>query len=55
VIVGVLLLVPAVPLGVLVGEWVHYKVDERSFKMAVLVLLIAAAISIIVRYSTQLA
>jgi len=55
VIVDVMLLVPAVPLGVLVGEWVHHKVDERSFKVAVLVLLIAAAISLIVRYSAQLA
>ena len=55
VIFDVLLLVPAVPLGVLVGEWVHHKVDEGSFKVAVLVLLIAAAISLIVRYSAQLA
>lgn len=51
----VLLLVPAVPLGVLLGEWVHHRVDERTFKMAVLVLLIAAAISLIVRYGAQLA
>jgi uncharacterized membrane protein YfcA len=50
----VLLLVPAVPFGILLGEWVHHKVDERSFKMAVLALLIAAAISLIVRYSAQL-
>jgi uncharacterized membrane protein YfcA len=54
VVVDVLLLVPAVPFGILLGEWVHHKVDERSFKMAVLVLLIAAAISLIVRYSAQL-
>jgi uncharacterized membrane protein YfcA len=49
-----LLLIPTVPLGILVGEWVHHRVDERSFKMVVLVLLIAAAISLIVRYSAQL-
>lgn len=55
VLLDVALLVPAVPLGVLVGEWVHHKVDERAFKIAVLVLLIAAAISLIVRYSAQLA
>lgn len=55
VMIDVLFLVPAVPLGILVGEWVHHKVDERSFKMAVLVLLVAAAISLIVRYSAQLA
>lgn len=50
----ILLLVPTVPLGILVGEWVHHKIDERRFRMAVLVLLIAAAISLIVRYSAQL-
>jgi hypothetical protein len=50
----ILLLVPTVPLGILVGEWVHHKIDERRFRMAVLVLLIAAAISLIVRYSPQL-
>jgi len=53
-LVDVLLLVPAVPLGVLLGEWVHHKVDERTFKVAVLVLLIAAAISLILRYGAQL-
>jgi len=50
----VLMLVPAVPLGILLGEWVHHRVDERAFKMVVLLLLIAAAISLIVRYSSQL-
>jgi uncharacterized membrane protein YfcA len=50
----ILLLVPTVPLGILVGEWVHHRIDERRFRMAVLVLLIAAAISLIVRYSAQL-
>ncbi|MBW2215525.1 MAG: sulfite exporter TauE/SafE family protein [Deltaproteobacteria bacterium] len=54
VALDILLLIPTVPLGILVGEWVHHKVDERSFKMVVLVLLIAAAISLIVRYSAQL-
>jgi uncharacterized membrane protein YfcA len=54
VALDVLLLVPAVPLGTVLGEWVHHKVDERTFKMAVLALLIAAAISLIVRYSAQL-
>jgi uncharacterized membrane protein YfcA len=48
------MLAPAVPLGVVLGEWVHYRVDERSFKIAVLVLLIAAAMSLLVRYSAQL-
>jgi uncharacterized membrane protein YfcA len=54
VMVDVILLAPTVPLGVFAGEWVHHKVDERSFKMAVLLLLIAAAISLIVRYSAEL-
>jgi uncharacterized membrane protein YfcA len=54
VMIDVMMLVPAVPLGVFLGEWVHRKVDERSFKFVVLVLLIAAAISLIVRYSAQL-
>lgn len=55
VLFDVLLLVPTVPVGVLIGEWVHHQVDEKAFKMAVLVLLIAAAISLIIRYSAQLA
>ena len=46
----ILLLVPTVPLGILLGEWVHHRIDERRFRMAVLALLIAAAISLIVRY-----
>ena len=54
VALDILLLVPTVPLGILLGEWVHHRIDERSFKMAVLVLLIAAAISLILRYSAQL-
>ncbi|MGB8330318.1 MAG: sulfite exporter TauE/SafE family protein [Polyangiales bacterium] len=53
-LLDVLMLAPTVPFGILLGEWIHHKVDERSFKMAVLVLLIAAAISLLVRYSTQL-
>jgi len=50
----VLLLVPTVPLGILLGEWVHHRIDERTFRMAVLALLVAAASSLIVRYSAQL-
>jgi uncharacterized membrane protein YfcA len=54
IVLNLILLVPTVPLGILVGEWVHHRIDERRFRMAVLVLLIAAAISLIVRYSAQL-
>lgn len=50
----VLMLVPAVPLGILLGEWVHQRVEERAFKMVVLLLLVAAAVSLIVQYSSQL-
>lgn len=50
----ILFLLPAVPLGIVLGEWIHHRVDERRFRMAVLVLLLAAAISLILRYSSQL-
>ncbi|MGB5813502.1 MAG: sulfite exporter TauE/SafE family protein [Polyangiales bacterium] len=50
----VLFLVPAAPFGILLGEWIHHRVDERRFRMAVLLLLLAAAISLILRYSSQL-
>lgn len=48
-------LVPAVPIGIVVGEWLHHRVDERRFRVAVLALLVAAALSLIVRYGAQLA
>jgi uncharacterized protein len=44
-----LVLLPAVPLGVLVGELVHRRVDEHRFRTAVFALLFAAAISLLVR------
>lgn len=47
-------LVPAVPVGIVLGEWVHDRVDERRFKIGVLVLLVGAAISLIVRYAARL-
>ena len=50
----ILMLVPTVPLGIVLGEWVHYRVDERTFKLVVLVLLCAAAVSMILRYTAQL-
>ena len=42
-----LVLLPAVPLGILVGEWLHHRVEERPFKAIVFVLLIAAAVSLL--------
>ena len=50
----ILMLVTTVPLGIVLGEWVHYRVDERTFKLVVLVLLCAAAVSMILRYTAQL-
>ena len=44
-----LVLAPAIPLGIVVGEWLHHRVDERRFKGALWVLLIAAAVSLIVK------
>ena len=44
-----LVLLPAVPLGILVGEWMHAHVDERRFKTGVWVLLVAAAVSLLLR------
>jgi uncharacterized protein len=42
-------LLPAVPLGIIVGEVVHRRVDEHRFKNAVFALLIAAAVSLLLR------
>ncbi len=44
-----LVLLPAVPLGVALGEWVHDRVDQRRFELAIFSLLIAAAISLLIR------
>ncbi len=44
-----LVLLPAVPLGVAVGEWLHHRVDERRFKLATWALLFAAAVALIAR------
>lgn len=44
-----LVLLPAVPLGIVLGEWLHARVDERRFKLTVFSLLIAAALSLLLR------
>jgi uncharacterized membrane protein YfcA len=44
-----LVLLPAVPLGIAVGEWLHRRVDEVRFKTTVFILLILAAISLLAR------
>lgn len=43
------LLLPAVPLGVLVGERLHSKVDERRFQIAVFGALAIGALTLLVR------
>lgn len=42
-------LVPAAPLGILVGEKLHHRVDERRFKVGIWILLIVAAVSLLLR------
>ncbi|HJL18413.1 MAG TPA: sulfite exporter TauE/SafE family protein [Sandaracinaceae bacterium LLY-WYZ-13_1] len=44
-----LVLLPAVPLGIVLGELLHHRVEERRFKIAVFVLLVAAAVSLLLR------
>jgi uncharacterized membrane protein YfcA len=44
-----LLLLPAVLLGILVGEWLHVKLPERGFRMVVFVVLVFAGTSIVIR------
>jgi uncharacterized membrane protein YfcA len=44
-----LVLLPTVPLGIVLGEWLHHRVEERKFKITVFSLLIAAAISLLLR------
>lgn len=44
-----LALVPGLPVGMLLGEWLHRRVDERRFKLAVYVLLILAALALLAR------
>ena len=54
VLKNMLMFVPTVPLGIVVGEWIHRRVDEKLFQIAVYVLLIAAAISLLIRYLPEL-
>ena len=42
-------LLPGLPVGMLLGEYLHRRVDERRFKLAVYVLLVLAAIALLVR------
>lgn len=49
-----LVLLPTVPMGIVAGEWIHHRFDERRFKAAVFLLLVAASISLILRYTLKL-
>jgi uncharacterized membrane protein YfcA len=40
-------LAPAVVLSIVGGEWVHHRLNEQRFRLAVLVLLIVAGVSIV--------
>ena len=46
---NLLVLAPAVPLGIFVGEWAHRKVNERRFKISMYALLVLAALSLLIR------
>jgi len=43
------MLVPAIPLGIVLGEWIHHRVDEVRFRRLLFTLLACAAIPLIAR------
>ncbi len=45
----VALLVPAVPIGIVIGEVLHRRVDERRFQIAVFAVLALAALALLAR------
>ncbi len=49
-----LLLVPLV-VGIVAGEWIHHRLDERKFRVAVAVLLLAAGMTLLVSSARELA
>jgi uncharacterized membrane protein YfcA len=46
---ALLWLAPSVPLGLIVGELLHHRVDQRRFNIVTFALLSAAAVSLLVR------
>lgn len=42
-----MLLLPAVAVGVVAGEWLHIRVNERRFRLITLVLLVAAGLAVV--------
>ena len=48
-LVALAIVIPGVGLGILVGEWLHHRVDERRFRTAVFALLLAVAVALMAR------
>jgi uncharacterized membrane protein YfcA len=46
-LLAVACLAPALPVGILVGEWMHGRVNERLFRLAILVLLMVVGVTLI--------
>jgi uncharacterized membrane protein YfcA len=46
---GSLWLVPAVPVGLVVGDWLHHRVNAETFRVVVNVLLLVAGVVLLVR------
>ena len=46
---ALLWLAPSVPLGLIAGEYLHHRVDQRRFNIVTFALLSAAAVSLLVR------
>ncbi len=49
VLVSLAWVLPAVPLGIWLGEVLHNKVDERRFRIVVFVVLMIAAVALLIR------
>jgi len=47
VVTTVLWLIPAVPVGIIAGEWLHDRVEERRFKRLIFGLLMLASLSLL--------
>jgi len=46
-VAALLLLLPVVCAGIVLGEWVHDRLDERRFRLSVLALLVVAGVSVV--------
>ena len=49
VLLQVAALIPTLPLGLLIGEAIHARVDERRFRFALYGLLVVAALSLLAK------